>query len=254
MLKRPIVCAEGVKSNSNFGSPDNLSNFGAHGQARQQMRHAMMMQEPKATGTALFSTKRSTCTTTVSCSSCSTRTRLSQAPSRPVWSASPKTERRVGIFAFSAWSVFHRPPKRSKATFSVVSRACATKQPSAVTPPAICSEFVPSAVRGDSNLVNYHLPGGAADAACGLLAALGPWLRSQGLLWLLWPHDTGDIWNVQRVPRARSRTGWHWLHKTNRRIFLSTSTWWRLTRLTHTRFEAKKPQPDAESAAKTPSA
>ena len=29
VLKRPIVCSESVKSQSNFGSPDNLSNFGA---------------------------------------------------------------------------------------------------------------------------------------------------------------------------------------------------------------------------------
>ena len=31
VLKRPIVCSESVKSKSNSGSPDNLSNFGAPG-------------------------------------------------------------------------------------------------------------------------------------------------------------------------------------------------------------------------------
>ena len=93
VLKRPIVCSGGVKSKSNFGSPDNLSNFGAPGQPRQQLRNALMMQEAEATGTVLFSTKLSTCTTTVSWSSCSTRTRLSEAPSRPEWSVSPKARK-----------------------------------------------------------------------------------------------------------------------------------------------------------------
>ena len=170
------------KSKSNSGAPGNLSNFGAHGQPRQQLRHAMIVQEVEATGTVHFSTKRSRCTTTVSWSSCSTRTRLSQAPSRPLWSASPKARKTSGDLCVQRTAGLPQTTQAQQShVFGGLTRLC---NKAAKRRPRLAREFVPSAVRGDSNLVNYRLPGGAADAACGLLAALGPWLRSQGLLWL----------------------------------------------------------------------
>ena len=109
VLKRPIVCSEGVK---------------------------VMMQEPQATGTVLFSTKRSTCTTTDSRTPRPTRARLSQSPSRPVWSVSPTARRTSGDLCVQR-TVDH--PSAARPRFRWLACTCATKQPSIGTPPATCS-------------------------------------------------------------------------------------------------------------------
>ena len=137
------------------------------------------------------------------------------------------------------------------------SRTCAMAQPRGVTLPAICSRFcrIPQTCSGATSswLFRWLSNGFNRDWAP---------RRSGAPAAPLWSAVASFVIATQVSYGTRTNTGatrstenwWLLAQGTERRTSLFTSTPWRLTRLTHTRFEAKRPRPDAESVAKTVSA
>ena len=163
------MCSDGVKSKKQLPfsrQPQQLRCSWQTRQAtsvlpvnpRQQLPHVMMMQVPQATKTVLFSTKRSTCTTTVSWSSCSTRTRMSQAPSRPVWSVFPKARKTSDDLCVQRTDGLPQTTQpRQRHVFGRLHALVQHRSQALGHHPRLAREFVRSAVRGDCNLAGYRL-------------------------------------------------------------------------------------------------
>ena len=184
-----------------------------------------MMQEAEATGTVLFFPKLSTCTSTVSWSSCSTRTRLSKAASRPVWSVSPKARKNSGDLCVQRMVGLPQTTQAQQGhVFGGFHALVQQSSQASGHQPRLAREFKRSAARGDFKLAAYRLADrrmSSAEAALSgeqlmQLAGSSPlWglaALPRAAVASLPPRDTVDVWNVQRVLRAQSRTSCHWLH------------------------------------------
>ena len=198
VLKRPIVCSEGVKVNS---SPSVLPTTSATSVLLATYPATLVRHDDARTAGQWdrpFLHEVFHVYTTVSCSSCSTRTRLSQAPSRPVWSVSPKARWTSGDLCIQ-----HKvglPQTTQAHQGHVFGGFLALVQQSSQAPghrPRLAREFVRSAVRGDSTLVNYRLADCRVSSTEApfqgqqLMQLAGSSLWGSGcaprLLWLPWP-------------------------------------------------------------------
>ena len=161
-------------------------------------------------------------------SPCETTTCWIRVPSRRAWERTLEQEGRVEYHCLQR-ALFRRPPKHGEATCSVVSthlcNVVAKRRDIArhllESQDLMCEE-------------GTDLRGGDLYEA----AALGALAAPEELPW----HRSSPRHRSPMVLRAQLRAGGSRPKRAKGRTTLSTSTWCRLTRLTHTWFEAKRPR------------